>query len=425
MLRNSLASPKEMNILLISNELGYRGTPRFLVNCAKIAKQAGHNVIVWALETGGPAADECKNFDIPVYIGLNCIKSIENFKPAIVHIHRGGGASSRENNILRKLKACCSCRILETNVFGIADLSFSSPIDVHAHISRWDLWRWRRWLYPIHRTGIYLPYCVDTESFKPTPSNFRDEYKIPSNAIVMGRLGKTDWITLSNAVVPAMEKSKNIFFVTVNDYSDNADITNDWPSSIKERIIRIPALKGPNELSAFYTACNATMNFSPIGESFGYVVAEAMSCGTPCIALSKPRNDNAQIEIASLKFGGYPVRDSSAAEETITGLALNPPTENQKKLCRESIIDRYSIKNFTPILLKAYSLLAESNETGKALENLFASNGFVTKIPNCEIKNSLKNVIGGPPDLSTRFGMNLAYSLPNAIRLHWQTRHSS
>lgn len=414
-----------MKILLICNELGYRGTPRFLVNCAKIAKSAGHDVAVWALESGGPAADECSRLTIPLFIGLSSLPAIKEFSPNIVHIHRGGGASQRENNILRQLKKSCFSRIIETNVFGIADLTTPSPIDIHAHISSWDLWRWRRWLYPIHRTGIYLPYCVDAESFKPTPSNFRDEYKIPSDAIVIGRLGKTDWITLSNAVVPAIEKSKNIFFVTVNDYSDNIDITNDWPSSIRERIIRIPTLKGPNELSAFYTACDATLNFSPIGESFGYVVAEAMSCGTPCIALSKPRNDNAQIEIASLKFGGYPVRDSSAAEKTITGLALNPPTENQKRRCRESIIDRYSIKNFAPVLLRAYSLLSESNKTGKALENLFASNGFETKIPNCEIKNSLKNVIGGPPDLSTRLCMNLAYSLPNALRLHWQARHSS
>jgi|GEM_PF-5882422 len=414
-----------MKILLICNELGYRGTPRFLVNCAKIAKSAGHDVAVWAMETGGLAADQCLKHNIPVFIDLNYLTAVKEFNPKIVHIHRGGGASQRENNILWELKKHCRARIIETNVFGIADLTTPSPIDVHAHISRWDLWRWRRWLYPIHRTGIYLPYCVDTESFKPTPSYFRDEYKIPSDAIVIGRLGKTDWITLSNTVVPAIEKSKNIFFVTVNDYSDNIDITNDWPSSIKERIIRIPTLKGPNELSAFYTACDATLNFSPIGESFGYVVAEAMSCGTPCIALSKPRNDNAQIEIASLKFGGYPVRDSSAAEKTITGLTLNPPTENQKRRCRESIIDRYSIKNFAPVLLRAYSLLSESNKTGKALENLFASNGFETKIPNCEIKNSLKNVIGGPPDLSTRLSMNLAYSLPNALRLHLQTRHSS
>ncbi|MBR2921258.1 MAG: glycosyltransferase [Kiritimatiellae bacterium] len=414
-----------MKILLICNELGYRGTPRFLVNCAKIAKSAGHDVAVWAMETGGLAADQCLKHNIPVFIGLNYLTAVKEFNPKIVHIHRGGGASQRENNILWELKKHCRARIIETNVFGIADLTTPSPIDVHAHISRWDLWRWRRWLYPIHRTGIYLPYCVDTESFKPTPSNFRDEYKIPSDAIVIGRLGKTDWITLSNAVVPAIEKSKNIFFVTVNDYSDNIDITNDWPSSIKERIIRIPTLKGVEELSAFYTACDATLNFSPIGESFGYVVAEAMSCGTPCIALSKPRNDNAQIEIASLKFGGYPVRDSSAAEKTITGLALNPPTENQKRRCRESIIDRYSIKNFAPVLLMAYKLLAGSDKTGKDLEKIFETNGFETRISNSEIKNSLKNVIGGAPDLSTRLSMNLAYSLPNALRLHWQTRHSS
>lgn len=342
-----------------------------------------------------------------------------------MHIHRGGGASQRENNILWQLKKYCRARIIETNVFGIADLTIPDPIDVHAHISRWDLWRWRRWLYPVHRTGIYLPYCVDTESFKPTLSDFRNKYKIPSDAIVIGRLGKTDWTTLSNAVVPAMEKSKNIFFVTVNDYSDNIDITNDWPSSIKERIIRIPTLKGPNELSAFYTACDATMNFSPIGESFGYVVAEAMSCGTPCIAHSKPKNDNAQIEIASLNFGGYPVRDSSAAEKTITRLSSNPPTENQKQLCRESIVNRYSIENFTPILLMAYKLLAESDKTGKDLEKIFETNGFETRISNSEIKNSLKNVIGGPPNFSTRLSMNLAYSLPNAIRLHLQARHSS
>lgn len=414
-----------MKILLISNELGYRGTPRFLVNCAKIAKSAGHDVAVWAIETGGLAADECLKHNIPVFIGLNYLTAVKEFNPEIVHIHRGGGASRRENDILRQLKKSCFSRIIETNVFGIADLTTPSPIDIHTHISRWDLWRWRQWLFPIHRTGIYLPYCVDTESFKPTPSDFRKKHNIPSDAIVIGRLGKTDWTTLSNAVVPAMKKSENIFFISVQDYSDDLNATNEWPSSIKERIIRIPTLKGAEELSAFYTACDATMNFSPIGESFGYVVAEAMACGTPCIAHSKPRNDNAQIEIASLKFGGYPVRDSSSAEKTITQLSSNPPTENQKRLCRESIVNRYSIENFTPVLLKTYKLLAESNKTGKDLEKIFRRNGFETKISNSEIEILLKNVIGGPPNLSTRLSMNLAYSLPNAFRLHLQARHSS
>ena len=413
-----------MNILLISNELGYRGTPRFLVNCARIARQAGHNVVVWALETGGAAADECADIDIPVYVGLHFIKAIENFKPTIVHIHRGGGVSLRENKILRQLKATCNCRVLETNVFGIADLSPSSPIDVHAHISRWDLWRWRRWLFPLQRTGIYLPYCVDTDVFIPTCSNFRQKHNIPDKAFVIGRLGKTDWIKLSNAVVPAMKKSKNIYFVTVDDYSDDKTVISKWPDGIKQRVVNITALKGAEELSAFYTACDVTMNFSPIGESFGYVVAEAMSCGTPCIAHSKPRNDNAQIEIASPKFGGYPVRDSSDAEEIITKLALNPPSETQKNLCRASIIERYSIKNFTPILLKAYRLLEENNKTEGDLEKLFIDNGFEAKISNSEIMESLANVFGGIPSFSTRLAMKLAYSLPNALRLHWRALRS-
>ena len=73
----------------------------------------------------------------------------------------------------------------------------------------------------------------------------------------------------------------------------------------------------------------------------------------------------------------------------------------------------------------AYKLLAESDKTSKGLEKIFEINGFETKISNYEIKNSLKNVIGGAPDLSTRLSMNLAYSLPNALRLHLQARHSS
>ena len=89
-----------MRILLITNELGYRGTPRFLVNCAKIAKSAGHDVAVWALESGGPAADECSRLNIPLFIGDDSLPAIKKFCPNIVHIHRGGGASQRETNIL-------------------------------------------------------------------------------------------------------------------------------------------------------------------------------------------------------------------------------------------------------------------------------------------------------------------------------------
>ncbi len=219
-------------------------------------------------------------------------------------------------------------------------------------------------------------------------------------------------------MIPAMEASPNIFFATVHDYSDSIDATNAWPEAIRRRVVRIPVLKGSDELSAFYTACDATLNFSPIGESFGYVVAEAMACGTPCIAHSKPRNDNAQIEVASITAGGYPVRDAAAAEKTILGIVAKTPDAKRKALCRNSIVERYSITRFSPLLLKVYSILAETKETGKGLEQLFEDASIETEIKDSEIDYALANVIGGRPSLADRMAMKFAYSLPNAIRTH-------
>ena len=412
-----VAAQQIMKILLICNELGYRGTPRFLVNCAKIAKAAGHDTTIWALETGGPAADECTSNNISVSVGISCIGEMEAFRPDIVHIHRGGGVSRRDNSILSHLKNVCGSRIIETNVFGLADLTINSPIDIHAHISRWDLWRWRRWFWPFRRAGIYLPYCVDTDAIRPLPSDFRIRNKIPKGACLLGRLGKTDWQEMSRAIVPAMKANMHVFFASVNDYSDDIEVTNAWPEDVRRRVIRIPVLNGPDELSAFYSACNATLNFSPIGESFGYVVAEAMACGTPCIAHSKPRNDNAQIEVASLSAGSFPVRDAAAAEKTILEIAANPIGKERKALCRKSIVERYSLKRFSPLLQKAYSTLAVSKYSGRRLECAFRDAGFETDIPNGEIRHSLGSVIGGRPSLADSLAMKLAYSLPNAFRL--------
>ena len=407
-----------MRILFICNELSYRGTPRFLFNCAKIAKTAGHDVRVWALEQGGATKDECIANGIPVFNGIEAISTAVSFRPDIIHIHRAGGVSHRDNALLRHLKTKCDCRIIETNVFGTADLSLRSSIDVHAHISRWDLWRWRRWFRPFHPVGIYLPYCVDTDALRPFPSDFRTKYGIPADAVLIGRLGKTDWREVSCAMIPAMRKVANIWFATVADYSNSPDAIREWPEELQNRIITIPLLKGSKELSAFYSACDATLNFSPIGESFGFVVAEAMSCGTPCIALSKPRNDNAQIEIAAIACGGFPVRDAMSAEKTILKIAAEPPSTEHKAICRHSIIDRYSLNYFSPILLKAYTVLLNSKATGRKLEKQFAAAGFETDINKSEIWKSLENVIGGGPSLTTRITMCLAYSLLNAIRTH-------
>jgi len=409
-----------MKILFIGNELSYRGTPKFLVNCARIAHSAGHKCCVWALEEGGPAVSDCQNIGVDVFIGIGpeqIARSVK-FKPDIIHIHRAGGVSRRDNCILCYLKRKTHCRILETNVFGSADLTFNSPIDLHAHISRWDLWRWRRWFWPFEKPAIYLPCCVDTDNIKPTQSDFRARNNIPEEAFLIGRLGKTDWSIVAPLIKHVATKNNNVYFVTVNDYS-GASIDNlDWPKEISNRIIRIDTLNTSHELSEFYSACDITLNFSPIGESFGFVVAESMPCGTPVVAHSKPRNDNAQIELAQSIYGCYPVKDLASAIETINKLSNHPPSTESKLSCRESIVKRYSFTVCSSTILKTYEILFNTDTKGRHLQTEFIKNGFVAYIPDSEIRNQLQSIIGGGPTFADWIKIRIAYSLINAIRLH-------
>lgn len=411
-----------MSILFITNELGYRGTPRYLINCATLAKKAGHAVLIWALTEGGVSEQACAELGLPVQIGFSAdaLNAAIKFAPRIVHIHRAGGVSDRDNALLRQLKETTNCRVLETNVFGTADLTRNSPIDLHAHISRWDLWRWRHWFWPIRKPGIYLPYCIDTTAFRPRPElakAFREEHQIAAQAFVVGRLGKTDWSEVRKAVQTAMKANPRIVFATVDDYAGNNEDFSIWPQELQSRIIHVQRLQGAEQLSAFYSACDLTMNFSPIGESFGYVVAEAMACGTPVIAQSKPRNDNAQIELADSRYGGYPVKDAQAAAQVILDSANTPPTAEQKQRCRDSIIKRYSFEVFAPHLEKVYQLLAATHLRGRSLERVFVDAGFESDIPDDEIWSRLESVIGGRPSLIERLKMRLAYSSSNAIRI--------
>lgn len=264
----------------------------------------------------------------------------------------------------------------------------------------------------MRQPGILLPYFLDTEAFNPDATHFREEHRIPEDVFLVGRLGKTDWKFLCHALACVMKQQPNVWFVTVDDYSSSSGNLS-LCRKFANRIVHIPRLNGTDELRQFYSACDITLNFSPIGESFGYGIAESMSCGTPAVVLSTPTRDNAQIELAAQEHGGFPVGNADSAAQLIIQLASQRPLlDAARAKCRTSIEQRYSRQVVAPQVLKTYELLHSSSQTGTSLEHLFQEHGFTTHIPTQEIFRQLSGVHPAK-NYSTRLKIALWHILRN------------
>ena len=66
----------------------------------------------------------------------------------------------------------------------------------------------------------------------------------------------------------------------------------------------IDAIKGDDNLSLYYHSLNCFTHISKIGESFGYVLAEALMCEVLVITMLTPFHDNAQFEVVGHNHGG-------------------------------------------------------------------------------------------------------------------------
>lgn len=343
---------RSMKILLINAELGYRGTPRTLVNYARILKPV-HEIMVWGYDRGGESADELGGEGIPVVIGEEGRDAALAFTPDVVNLHRASVENPYETEILREFKAR-GAKCIETSVFGRVDKSVEGLLDLSLQISEWDLFRWNAWKGKYRVPGALFPNPVDTDRFVRASSDDiskkRDVWGITGDtAFVIGRIGKTDWKLLAKPLRNLLAQNPVVHFVHVEDYGGSA-----LPDDLKAhpRVHIQPRMKGSKELSLFYSACDVCVSMSGNGESFGFVNAEAMSCGTPVIALSTPLHDNAQLEmVGNGRYGiviGRPSLFTVAVSRMMSDQAF---CERISGACRGAIVSRYSFEALTARLL--------------------------------------------------------------------------
>ena len=142
-----------------------------------------------------------------------------------------------------------------------------------------------KWLAGLVKQSFLSEYTVevryntiDTEIFRPTPSNFRGKYNLEGKIIVLGvasiwdnRKGLDDFVRLSAMLAP--EK----FAVVL------VGLTPKQIKSLPKNIIAIQRTESQKVLAEIYTASDVL--FLPsYEENYPTVSLEAQACGTPVIA---------------------------------------------------------------------------------------------------------------------------------------------
>lgn len=172
-----------------------------------------------------------------------------------------------------------------------------------------------KWLADLTRQSFLKEYpvevhynTIDTNVFKPTPSDFRERYNLQDKIIVLGvanvwdeRKGLMDFYKLAQM----LDERYAIVLVGLSEKQ-----INDLPKNIKG----IRRTNSPQELATIYTAADVFVNPS-VEETFGMTPVEAQACGTPSIVYE----DTACEEVAQQNGSMVVPQDVNALYQAITG----------------------------------------------------------------------------------------------------------
>ena len=136
---------------------------------------------------------------------------------------------------------------------------------------------------------------IDTNVFKPTPSDFRERYGLETKKVILGvastwekRKGLDDFVKLS----AMLDDDYRIVLV---------GLSQEQAKAMPQNVITIPRTNSPQELAQIYTAADLFVNPS-YEETFGITTLEASACGTDGVVYA----GTACEEVVKL-FGGTAV----------------------------------------------------------------------------------------------------------------------
>lgn len=405
-----------MRILTIVKDLRAGGTQRVARNFALGYKAYGAESALLAYEMSGPLEGSLRQAGVAVFVGEAHagVGGALAWRPDAVHIHRPGLADRRTGALLQAVKSTkrmgtsAPVGVLETNVFGRVDYSAAAAnIDIHLHLSKWCLWRWTRWagLRRPRPFGVVLPNLVMHEEFSAVSAAARDEFRrrhgIPQSALLFGRIGAPDsakWsLTLLDAFGEYAGDNPRAWLLLVGVPEDIRHAVQLLPPAIRERIKVLDFIRDDAALSAAYAAMDVFLHASRIGESFGMVLAEALLCAVPVVALSTPCKDNSQLEVVGHEQGGLIVASTAGMVRAMRQLEDERLRAQYAALGATAIKQRYGPQALLPIALEIARLAAEGLPQAQFRQKVLEIPGLVATATGTEIRDLMQRCLGRYP----------------------------
>ena len=251
----------------------------------------------------------------------NLHEVLMGINPDIMHIHRGG---YKEWPGFRYMAP--RAKWVETNIFGYVDRSPEPQMDVNIYISEWIRQRARE---DGGNMGTVLYNPIEQPTVDVTPDNrmkareaLLDKYKLPRNAILLGRVGRADnFDPISLKAFAEIEKLySHAHYLVVNPCEN-------WHLMAARlgimNIHFVPPIIDDHELSQFYLGLDIYAHARHDGECCPCNIQEAMMHGVPVVS-HESAIYNGQSEVVGDAGFVVPLGDFQAYRDVLSELITNP-----------------------------------------------------------------------------------------------------
>lgn len=369
---------KNISVTHITNQLGLGGTQKAMEILVRNLDSERYDISVCGYEEGGERGEILREDGYRVDV-LNSPSELETLlkerSTDVLHMHGMYDTGPEVTAVARDIDLPV---VVKTTPFGRVNDREKGNLDLLFYPSKMTLLRELklkniRFNQDKSADEYWFQYYPLSESDMSDriESNFRNELDIDQGTPVIGKIGRSSAAKWSKLSIDAFER-------IIADAPEARLLLVTPPEKIKEEISergfeesvdylnKIP----PSEVGKFYNTIDVLTHASAIGESFGYVIAEAMAYETPVVVDSNPMRDNAQIELVNNGETGFVVGSPKAyADATLELLRSDEQRREFGTAARERATTLFDPKPIVDELETIYRVLYESNGDSAALED--------------------------------------------------------